>query len=377
MLVRARSHDPGSEAIAKAKMLAASLLPYLLSPYTDPDRKKSAQGDSMFALDGVRGLAVMIVIASHTGAFKMRGQGSLGVLLFFVLSGFVLTLPFVDYPKRILHLTSLWRFFLNRALRILPILVVAVLYIRWLISESWVWVFDNLSFRVGWNHLWSVAEEVRFYLLFPLVVTALALLPFRFLRIVALAVLVWLAWKFQRLYMIDMMTAGFAEFFFWFFLAGMLSCLLYKSFAGSVASNRIARALSGSAALAILLFIFASSDEMLAEVWRPIFQNLPADFSLNGWNRPELWCGLFVVLLVSVTVIQDSLASRWMQSWLMRHLGLLSYSLYLFHVPVAIVLEPYKLQHAGLFVATFAVTYVIAIVSYIAVEKPFLMLKSA
>jgi peptidoglycan/LPS O-acetylase OafA/YrhL len=69
------------------------------------------------------------------------------------------------------------------------------------------------------------------------------------------------------------------------------------------------------------------------------------------------------------------MASRVMQSWFLRHVGLLSYSLYLFHLPVIGCLEPYGLKGAALFIATFAVSYLIALTTYIFVEKPFLMLK--
>src|SRR3546814_6161352 len=59
----------------------------------------------------------------------------------------------------------------------------------------------------------------------------------------------------------------------------------------------------------------------------------------------------------------------------MRHLGLLSYGMYLFHIPVIIILRPYNLAQEQLFLAFASLTWVIAIVGYLAVEKPFLLLK--
>src|SRR3546814_15593229 len=59
----------------------------------------------------------------------------------------------------------------------------------------------------------------------------------------------------------------------------------------------------------------------------------------------------------------------------MRHLGLLSYGMYLFHIPVIIILRPYNLAQEQLFLAVASLTWVIAIVGYLAVEKPFLLLK--
>jgi peptidoglycan/LPS O-acetylase OafA/YrhL len=346
---------------------------YLASPWTDPNRKQSAHGDSIFALDGVRGFAVMIVMASHSEAFGMSGQGSLGVLLFFTLSGFVLTLPFAEQPERILRWSAVARFFANRALRIMPIFAVAVLYIRWFIGEEWTWVTTNLTFAGGWTHLWSVAEEVRFYFLFPVVIAALALVP-SVLRIPALLAMILIAWRSRLAHTIDTMINARVEFYLWFFLAGVLACFLHSRLA-KFAKIRVARLFVGIISLFILALVFVSSDAAIATIWRPIFPRLPGGLVLNGWVQPGLWCALFVMLLVGVTAFSRTLASRWVQSWPMRHIGLLSYSLYLFHVPVLMLLEPHGIEGALLFLSAFAITYFIAIISYLAVEKPFLMLK--
>src|SRR3546814_3743839 len=98
---------------------------------------------------------MLVVVASHTNAFGMAGQGSIGVLLFFVLSGYVLTMPFVDRPERVLSLAAVRRFAINRVLRIVPIFVAAVLYLRWLTDKDWTWVTQHLVFAGGWNHLRS------------------------------------------------------------------------------------------------------------------------------------------------------------------------------------------------------------------------------
>src|SRR4051794_20690258 len=104
-----------------------SFLAYLATPWTDISRKRSSSGDNVPALDGVRGLAVLIVVMSHCNFAGMIGQGNIGVLLFFVLSGFVLTLPLIEHPDAIYRPDFLLRFALNRTLRIYPAFLVAVL----------------------------------------------------------------------------------------------------------------------------------------------------------------------------------------------------------------------------------------------------------
>lgn len=326
-----------------------NLSKYLASPWADVNGRQSSHGDSVSVLDGIRGLAVLIVMASHTSAFGMTGQGSVGVFLFFTLSGFVLMLPFADRPARIFQLREVWHYFANRALRIVPVFVVAVLFLRWYMSEPWSWAWLNVSFYVGWNHLWSVAEEVRFYFLFPIVVALMAMLPSRAWRIAALACMIVLAWAFRDFHHIDIMIDEvLREFYFYFFLAGMLACLIYRAL-GRWSVSRGVDAIAVVAALAL--------------------------FYLNGWQHPELWCVLFILLLVGLTNSEGAFASRMLRSWPMRHIGLLSYSLYLFHFSVLTWLSTLGLVAAELFAATFAVTYVIAIASYLLVEKPFLMLK--
>jgi peptidoglycan/LPS O-acetylase OafA/YrhL len=325
------------------------LAEYLASPWTDVDGRQSSHGDSVLALDGIRGLAVLVVLASHTSVFGMTGQGSLGVFLFFTLSGFVLTLPFADRPERIFQPREIWHYFANRFLRIVPAFVVAVLFISWQIAEPWKWVWLNLSFFSGWNHFWSVAEEVRFYFLFPFVIAGLALLPSRPYRIAALFVLLLLAWQFQGFHRVDLMIKDMSvPLYFFFFVAGMLACLTYRALARIDLGHSV-DVLAPLAALGVMYF--------------------------NGWEHPGLWCLMFFLLLFGASNSQKAFTSRLFRSWIMRHLGLLSYSLYLFQVPVMLLMLPLELEGIGLFAATFAATYLVAVVSYLAVEKPFLMLK--
>ncbi|TMK34630.1 MAG: acyltransferase [Actinobacteria bacterium] len=70
------------------------------------------------ALDGVRGIAILAVVSLH--AFGQPAEGALGVDLFFVLSGFLITSLLLERRQR--GDTSLRRFYARRALRLLPAL---------------------------------------------------------------------------------------------------------------------------------------------------------------------------------------------------------------------------------------------------------------
>jgi peptidoglycan/LPS O-acetylase OafA/YrhL len=99
----------------------------------------------------MRGLAVVIVMMSHCEVFGMAGQGSLGVLIFFMLSGFVLTLPLFDNPVAIYSRKFLVRYAVNRFLRIYPAFFAAVMVMLFYGPWPTSWIVRNLTFQAVWT----------------------------------------------------------------------------------------------------------------------------------------------------------------------------------------------------------------------------------
>jgi peptidoglycan/LPS O-acetylase OafA/YrhL len=120
-------------------------------------------------LHGVRGLAVLIVIASHTKFAGMAGQGALGVWLFFVLSGYLLSPSFLR-PADGVGWRRIGAFYRRRALRLAPAywLCVCLFYAPWA-AAPWQFLAGNLLPFQGWEHLWTIKQEAILYLLLPLV----------------------------------------------------------------------------------------------------------------------------------------------------------------------------------------------------------------
>jgi peptidoglycan/LPS O-acetylase OafA/YrhL len=145
------------------------------------------------ALDGLRALAVLAVLLYHTEASPLPG-GFLGVEVFFVLSGFLITALLLD-QWRTLGRIDPRRFWLRRARRLLPavlallviVLVVTDLFLpdelaglrgqalaAFLYAANWQLIFQHTSYfeSVGrpplLRHLWSLAVEEQFYLAWPL-----------------------------------------------------------------------------------------------------------------------------------------------------------------------------------------------------------------
>ncbi len=357
------------------------LMEWLLQPFHDPDKKQSTQGDSLLVLDGVRGFAVLLVMTSHTSAFGMYGHGSLGVLLFFFLSGFVLTLPYSEHIKQIRHPHQHLRYFINRALRIVPIYIVTVVTIDLMFgnpgfSIDWSWIFDNISFIKGWNHLWSVAEEVRFYLLFPGLILFLSFVPGKTTRIIIVCICAYFFYLHRNFHKIDMMNGRFVNFYFWVFLGGVGTCFAYKrSLTVAFFNHKYVRFILSASSILILLFIFFSSNQMIKTFWEPILPSIPKGLKLNGWRIPHIWFFLFLVLMFTVTRYSQSAPARFLKMYFFRHIGLLSFSLYLFHMPIFLKMRHYGFKREGMFAIVFIITYFIATLTYVIIEKPFLKLK--
>lgn len=154
------------------------------------------------SLDGVRALAVTLVMLFH---FQLLGSGWIGVQIFFVLSGFLITRILLNEKHQALGF-YLKRFYWRRAVRIFPLyftylLLVSLMFLFLPTSEattgklpylfSYSYNFTRLS--TEWTHsplfthFWSLSVEEQFYLVWPLLVF---LLPDRWLKKMLLLIIV-------------------------------------------------------------------------------------------------------------------------------------------------------------------------------------------
>ncbi|MHB1629149.1 MAG: acyltransferase family protein, partial [Bacilli bacterium] len=314
-------------------------------------------GRYMAGLDGLRALAVFAVIAYHLNLAWAPG-GLLGVDVFFVLSGYLITDLLVAQWERSgrLELKDFWR---RRARRLLPaLLVMLVVVVAWitiferaqlpplrgdvvaamLFVSNWWYTFHHVSYfaRFGppspLGHLWSLAVEEQFYLLWPL---ALALglrgVPRR-RRLVwltlasALASALAMALIYQpgvdpsRVYY-GTDTRAFA------LLIGAALALVWPSrkLSATVSSRaRLALDLTGGVGLLVVFFM----------IWRT--------------NQYEvfLYRGGMVLLSVAAAAVVATLAhpasrlSRALGWKPLKWLGVRSYGIYLWHYPVIVLTSP-------------------------------------
>lgn len=173
-------------------------------------------------LDGLRAVAVTLVIVYHLFPTGWLKGGFVGVDVFFVISGFLITSLLLREREDTSRI-SLGAFWRRRARRLLPALALLLAVcssVAWVIggdvlvdlrrqlvgavtfSYNWLAVFDGADyFSSGggelFRNLWSLAVEEQFYLLWPLLLPLLLLLPRTWMRagiatIVALASAVWM-----------------------------------------------------------------------------------------------------------------------------------------------------------------------------------------
>ncbi len=143
----------------------------------DPRYHTTAETTRVVALDGLRGLAALIVLTSHftndTGlwhGFLGQGAGQTGVMIFFILSGFLMTRLHIGTP---LTAQSLLNYVVRRMARIYPMFVIAAVAYQWRIStanegaEFLVPVLRQVTLiDPGISVLWTIRIELIFYAVF-------------------------------------------------------------------------------------------------------------------------------------------------------------------------------------------------------------------
>ena len=157
-------------------------------------------GSRIPSLDGIRAVAILLVLWAHTSG--ARGYpawanvwtsnshyrlGGLGVRIFFVLSGFLIT-GLLLKERAATGTVSLGRFYYRRALRIMPayltyLAVIGLLVVAGFAMLSRADAWHALTYTINYaptrgrlvDHLWSLAVEEQFYLLWPATLMALSL----------------------------------------------------------------------------------------------------------------------------------------------------------------------------------------------------------
>lgn len=340
------------------------------------------------ALDGMRALAVIAVLLFHGGYLQ---GGFLGVDLFFALSGYLITSLLIrDAEGSGVRLATFWG---RRFRRLLPavfsmIAIVAVWAFAfgsaadldgvkrdgpWAVvyMANWHFISESQGYWASFaqpsmfDHLWSLAIEEQFYVIWPIAVLAIwkfSARPQRFLMIgsavgamVSVAVMLWLydGGDPTRVYMgTDTRAAS----------------LLVGAFAATSSARRWARQVTRAVGERVDWLIAALGVLMLV-AW----------LTVDGASAEALYRGGLLVhstiCAVLIALIGATSSGRAVGTLSWRPLvwiGTLSYGLYLWHWPVYVVLTPSRVgfDGVGLLAVRIAVSLAFAIVSFRVIEDP-------
>jgi peptidoglycan/LPS O-acetylase OafA/YrhL len=333
-------------------------------------------------LDGWRGIAILMVLVNHMAVwsrFKYQewaNLGNLGVDIFFVVSGYIITLQLLREEATSFTI-DLGSFYLRRAFRILP-LVCAYLSVLVLVSEfvnlrdfRSAEIFGSLFFfrnyqdaadpgGVFTRHFWSLSIEEHFYLIWP-------------------GLLLWLGRR-RAL---------------WFAMGGAAVCGVWRFIDSTHPHNWIGRMLPGGDVWLRQTRTDARFDGLLigcvvalllekGSVRSVIFRSFPKETPLfaalllalnyqrtNGWATSSNYV-LIACMLASTLVVQEGLVHTWLNSRALVWVGTISYSAYVWQAlfltrPDA---SPSPLGRLGTAPLNLICVLVVSVVSFYCIECP-------
>ena len=348
------------------------------------------------SIDSLRALAVLAVIIYHVDVNYLPG-GFLGVDLFFVLSGYLISsLIIKEYKKT--GSVNLYNFYIRRARRLLPAvyfmitvgLVVMVLFnevllrkshldaiFGYIYSSNWWYIFHKLDYfdsfgaQSPFKHLWSLAIEEQFYMIFPLLFLLVNRkkkskdgtykLNKNFLYVVLGLILVSLIAhillfdinNISRIYF-GTDTRAFS------LLVGVVGAILYpmeRLHAKVTLQQNMIYSVVSLVSIATLITVMIYTSEYNTLLYRGGF--------------------LLVAILGLIVIIssgkQHTLMSRLLSFKPVVFIGKISYSLYLWHFLVLVLTTPVsEIGNPNIYFVILRVilTFVVAIVSYVFVETP-------
>ncbi len=356
----------------------------MINPNDSALLSPKAQYGYIPGLDGIRAISVLIVLLAHMGMEHII-PGGFGVTVFFFISGFLITRLLIaenETKGRI----ALKQFYMRRFIRLYPALLFmiagttfAYIMLGWggpkpLEMFSALFYGTNLyqvGIRMGgdlpfmpWTHLWSLAVEEHFYLIFPAFLVMLSGNWGRILKgliVILAAVLFWRTYIYSQTGLITdysyMMTDTRIDSLVW---GCVLSVMLHVH-----GSTKKLSWLIGLWPVVITFVVILASFLIKDEAFR-----YTSRFSLQGLALFTLFLNLF---------FWDKV--RWVVSILewkpLAWVGTISYALYLWHVPIIDMCIRFIGDSPKAYLMAFPLSIYLAAFSYYFVEKRFLDLRKA
>ena len=348
------------------------------------------------SIDSLRALAVLAVIIYHVDVNYLPG-GFLGVDLFFVLSGYLISSLIIKEYKKTGSL-NLYNFYIRRARRLLPavyfmitvVLVVIVMFngvllkkshldaiFGYIYSSNWWYIFHKLDYfdsfgsQSPFKHLWSLAIEEQFYMIFPLLFLLINRkkkdkdgfykLNRNFLYVILGVILVSLIAhiilfdinNISRIYF-GTDTRAFS------LLVGVVGAILYpmdKLNTKITPQENLVYSVVSLISIAALITIMIYTSEYNTWLYRGGF----------------LLVAILGIIIIISSGKQHTIMAKLLSFKPVVFIGKISYSLYLWHFPVLVLTTPVsEIGKPNIFFVVLRVilTFILAIISYALVETP-------
>jgi peptidoglycan/LPS O-acetylase OafA/YrhL len=329
-------------------------------------------------LDGLRAIAILLVVVVHINNQDFLG-GWLGVELFFVLSGFLITSLLTqehDSSKSI----AVGNFYMRRVLRLTPAFwVFLAVAVTWELthpgatSTFLTYIFYAVTFRAnfyphwppaGVGQLWTLSLEDQFYFIWPIILVISLRRGGRELAMkvavagIVLSIASGIGLVIGREWIVAIYHSSELN-----VQALFIGCVVGLMFTGGqldrFATSKVLRFATLVATAILLLSIVG-----------PNWQTSPWFFA----GPLALYCLMCAVVIAGVVLQPTEWVARWLSKPLMVWVGKLSYSIYLWHLWVFDVLVNHTAAIGA--VEEILITLALAIGSYYVVEQPFDRLKT-
>lgn len=340
--------------------------------------------------DGFRGVAVLLVWFSHSsgrdqaisGWLSFHGLGHIGVMLFFVLSGFLLSLSIVG--KKEFYFTD---YLIRRFLRIAPLyyLVVSIVYAQQLYSNSiderylhitggFLGYLKHLVFYKGDGVFWTIPTEFVFYLVLPFIALYLMKGGYRYLVVLFVAVFygvyhILIYAQFSDHLSLKIVDINKHSQYLDVFLIGVLFGVLSKKETIKMFyhSNRVKFDIVIFNVFCLFLFFTIILVSKKLFIFEQPFYHIR--------HLSTLYAAVFGLALFSA-YMGNQLLQKLMSFKPFIFCGVVGYSWYLLHMPILEITNILSLPSPIKFILSTLLVAVLSLLSYRLIEKPFIDLGS-
>ncbi len=334
---------------------------------------KLSSSSEFNSINGIRGLAAVLVLLSHTAPGFESVQ--MGLSLLFVISGFLLAKPFVMDSNKIFNFATLERYIVKRLKRILP-MYYTYIFIMYVITLKFDTALRHFFFVQAEGHLWPMTQIFAFYMMLPLVllITCATHRIHRLLPLALLGIAVYLSITQMNEWQPFYNGAFSHNFALYAFLMGVFASYLQYDLIGTKTIQPCGRRWQREA-LGLIAIIFT----FLAIAWSAPMKPAPIIFT---WIS-QFWvkCLLSVGIILLTINLPKTIFNSLMSNPIFRSVGVIGFSFYILHGLGIEVFKQFELQYLGnpsagartweFFAGAFAFTYVMAVVAYSYVERPF------